>query len=334
MNWALIGTSTIAGQYMIGAIRSHAGADITWVQSSSAARAKAFSDAQGIASSTSDLTEVLTDPDLDAVYISSTNEKHFAQSMAAIEAGKHVLCEKPLATDIDQAITMVRAAETAGVTFATNHHLRCAGSHRAMREIIQSGRIGRVLSLRLFHAVELPTHLRGWRLDDPKAGGGVIADLTVHNADVARFLLDEDPQTIVAQSCVSGLGQGVEDSAMSVWSIPSGTMVFSHESFTHPHAGSGIEVHGTKGSVIAKGVFAQDPTGTVTVIAQDAQETISFSLHSLYVEVIRDFCNCVASGKTPSASGWDGVKSMIIADTVKRAADTGVAQTVDFRGAP
>lgn len=333
MNWALIGTSTIAGQYMIGAIRSQAGAEITWVQSSSSARSQEFADAQGIAKSTSQISDILAEPDVDAVYISSTNEKHFAQAKAAIAAGKHVLCEKPLATQIDQAIDMVRAADRAGVTFATNHHLRCAGSHRAMREVIQSGRIGQVLSLRLLHAVELPAHLRGWRLDDPKAGGGVIADLTVHNADVARFLLGEDPQSIVAQSCASGLGQGVEDSAMSVWTMPSGAMVFSHESFTHPYAGSGIEVHGTQGSLCATGVFAQDPGGRVTVITKDGQDDISFGLHSLYVEVIRDFCDCVASGKTPSASGWDGVKSMIVADAVKRAADTGTAQTVDFRGA-
>ncbi len=333
MNWALIGTSTIAGQYMIGAIRSQARAEITWVQSASLARAKAFADAQGIANPTSDLSELLADKEVDAVYISSTNEKHFSQATLAIAAGKHVLCEKPLATEIDQAIEMVRSADLAGVTFATNHHLRCAGSLRAMRDVIRSGRIGQVLSLRMFHAVELPTHLRGWRLDNPKAGGGVIADLTVHNADVARFLLGEDPQTIVAQSCASGLGQGVEDSAMSVWTMPSGAMVFSHESFTHPHAGAGIEVHGTQGSLCATGVFAQDPGGRITLTTNAGQEDISFDRHSLYVEVVRDFCDCVATNHPPSASGWDGVKSMIIADTVKRAADTGTAQTVDFRGA-
>lgn len=334
MNWALIGTSTIAGQYMTDAIRTQAGAEVTWALSASASRAQSFADAQGIARSSDNLAEILADPKVDAVYISSIIDKHYAQAMAAIAAGKHVLCEKPLATEIDQAIDMVRAAEQAGVTFATNHHLRCAGSHRAIRDVIQSGQIGRVLSLRLFHAVELPAHLRGWRLDNPAAGGGVIADLTVHNADTTRFLLGEDPHSIMAQSCESGFGQGVEDSAMSIWSMPSGAMVFSHESFTHPFAGAGIEVHGSKGSLFAKGVFAQDPGGSITLNTAKGEEEISFDHHSLYGEVIRDFTACIATGNAPSATGWDGVKSMIIADTVKNAAQTGTMQPPDFRGAP
>ncbi len=74
--------------------------------------------------------------------------------------------------------------------------------------------------------------------------------------EVARFLLDEDPVSVVAHMDATGLGQGVEDSAMSVWAMPSGAMVFSHESFTHPYASSGIEVHGTKGSILARGVLS------------------------------------------------------------------------------
>lgn len=123
---------------------------------------------------------------------------------------------------------MVREAERPGVVFATNHHLRSAGSLRALRDLVSGGRVGRVLSLRVFHAVELPLHLHGWRLDDPVAGCGVIADLTVHNADMVRFLLGEDPVSVVAHTDAHGLGRGVEDSAMSVWTMPSGAMVSSH----------------------------------------------------------------------------------------------------------
>lgn len=261
MNWALIGASTIASQYMITAIRAQAAGQVLSVVSGSKDRATAFARDHDIALAASDLEDVLRDPAVTAVYISSTNDKHEAQALAAIAAGKHVLCEKPLATSIEAAVEMVRAASAAGVVFATNHHLRCAGSHRAIRDLVRDGAIGRVLSMRVFHAVHLPEHLRGWRLDNPAAGGGVIPDLTVHNADVVRFVLGEDPQEIVAQMGVSGLGQGVEDSAMSTWTMPSGAMVFSHESFSHPFAGSGIEVHGTEGSIFARDVLGQDPAG-------------------------------------------------------------------------
>ena len=329
MRWGLIGASAIAENHMIPAMR-HAHQEIAAVMSGTADRAAAFAAAQGIAKATSDLADLLGDPAIEAVYISSTNEKHFAQAMASIAAGKHVLCEKPLAMSLDEAREMVRAAEGAGLVFATNHHLRCSGSHRAIRGLIASGRIGRVLSLRLFHAVHLPESLRGWRLTDPGAGGGVIPDITVHDADVARFLLGEDPQTVVAQMCASGLGQGVEDSAMSVWTMPSGTMVQSHESFTHPFAGSGLEVHGTEGSIFARGVMTQRPVGEIELVTAAGREPVPFSAHYLYVQGIEEFAQAVAGKGHPAASGWDGVASLAVALAVREAARTGARQTVGY----
>jgi 1,5-anhydro-D-fructose reductase (1,5-anhydro-D-mannitol-forming) len=333
MHWALIGASTIAEQYVIRAIRAQRGNDIATVISGTASRAAAFAKAQGIPSSGTDMAPALADPRVGAVYISSTNEKHFPQAMAAIAAGKHVLCEKPLAMTVDDAVTMVRAAEAKGVTFATNHHLRCSGSHRAVRDLITGGRIGRVLSLRVHHAVHLPPHLQGWRINDAAAGGGVIPDITVHDADVTRFLLGEDPVAVVAQMGASGMGQGVEDSAMSVWTMPSGAMVMSHESFTHPFAGSGLEVHGSEGSIFARGVMTQQPVGDIELVSKAGRETISYSTHDLYVQGLADFCAAVAGTGKPAASGWDGVKSLAVALAVREAARTGQRQAVNYGGA-
>ena len=133
MRWALIGASTIAAQFMIRAIRAQQGGEILRVVSSSAERGASYAAQHGIAHSGTSVEEAMSDPSIDAVYISTTNEKHFDQAMAAIAAGKHVICEKPLAMGIADAAAMVRAAEAKGVVFATNHHLRCSGSHRTVR---------------------------------------------------------------------------------------------------------------------------------------------------------------------------------------------------------
>lgn len=327
MRWILVGASTIAAQHMIGAFRGN-GDTVAHVVSTTPARAAEFAAEHGIPKHGSDLAAALADPETDAVYISSTNEKHREQALAAIAAGKHVLCEKPLAMTVEEAAEMVRAAQAAGVTFATNHHLRCSGSHRAVRALIEGGRIGRVLSLRIFHAVHLPESLRGWRIDNPGAGGGVIPDITVHNADVARFLLGEDPATVVAQMTASGMGQGVEDSAMSVWTMPSGAMVFAHESFTHPFAGSGLEVHGTEGSIFARGVMTQLPLGEIELVTAKGREPVPFSDHGLYAQGVREFSEAVAGRGRPAADGWDGVASLAVAMTVREAARTGARQAV------
>jgi len=332
MKWALIGASTIAAQYMIPAFRAQKG-EIVRVVSGSADRAKSYAAEHGIPASGTDLDEALADSSVDAVYISTTNEKHLDQAMAAIGAGKHVLCEKPLAMSLEDAASMVRAAEEAGLVFATNHHLRCSGSHRAVRQLIEDGRIGKILSMRIFHAVHLPPHLQGWRITDPGAGGGVIPDITVHNADVARFILGEDPQAVVAQMVSSGMGQGVEDSAMSVWAMPSGAMVMSHESFTHRFAGNGFEVHGTEGSIFARNVMSQDPLGEVELVTEVGSEAIEFSRHDLYGQGVSQFIDAVEGRGPLAASGWDGVKSLAVAFAVREAARTGTKQTVDYGAA-
>ena len=107
MRWGLVGASRIASGFMIDAIRAQADSQILSVLSSSAARGREFADENNIARSHTDLDALLADPDLDAVYISTTNEKHHPQALAAIAAGKHVLCEKPLAMSLNEAIEMV-----------------------------------------------------------------------------------------------------------------------------------------------------------------------------------------------------------------------------------
>ena len=95
---------------------------------------------------------------------------------------------------------MVKACRDAGVVMGTNHHLRNAATHRKIRDLVRDGAIGKPLFARVFHAVYLPPHLQGWRLDKPQAGGGVILDITVHDADTLRFVLGDEPVEAIGMS--------------------------------------------------------------------------------------------------------------------------------------
>lgn len=331
MKWALIGASTIASQWMIAAIRAQAGTEILSVLSGDATRGEAYAKAHGIPDTFTDFDAQLT-TDADAVYISTTNEKHYAQAMAAIAAGKHVLCEKPLAMSLNDAVTMVKAADAAGVTFATNHHLRNAGSHLAIKHLIDTGRIGTVQAIRVAHAVYLPPHLQGWRIDNPAAGGGVIPDIVVHDADTVRFHLGEDPAEVIAFERSESLGQGVEDSAMGIWRMPSGVLVQTHEGFTIRHAGTSFEVHGTDGSIIARNVMTQQPVGEITLRSDAGTESVPFSDHNLYERAVSRFVQACAGNGQPAATGFDGVKSLAVALAVKQAAGSGMRVAVDYGG--
>jgi 1,5-anhydro-D-fructose reductase (1,5-anhydro-D-mannitol-forming) len=331
MNWGLIGASSIAENHMIGAIRSVPGYEVSTVLSSSTERGADFAKSHGIGVAVTSIEATLEDPEVRAVYISTTNEKHFPQAMAAIAAGKHVLCEKPLAMTVADAVKMVRAADAAGVAFATNHHLRNAGSHQKIKELIGSGVLGEILSIRVFHAVFLPEFLQGWRINNAAAGGGVIPDIVVHDADTVRYYLEEDPAEVTAIELSGAMGQGVEDSVMSMWSMPSGIMVQTHESFTHSYAGTGIEVHGSKGSVIARGVMTQRPVGEIELRTGSGVKQVSFSDHDLYARSMACFADAVRGAGQPAATGIDGVKSLAVAEAVKKAAVTGRRIAVNYQ---
>ncbi|MDH3451041.1 MAG: Gfo/Idh/MocA family oxidoreductase [Gammaproteobacteria bacterium] len=324
IRWGLIGASTIASQWMIDAIRAQDGGEVCAVMSASAERAQAYAAEHGIDKATDSVAQIAADPDLDAIYISTTNELHRDQAIAAARAGKHVLCEKPLALTLDDARSMVDACSQAGVVMGTNHHLRNAATHRAMREAIQQGRIGRPLAARVFHAVYLPENLQGWRLDRPAAGGGVILDITVHDADTLRFVLDDDPVEAVALSQRAGMACGeLEDGVMYALRFSSGLIAQGHDAFTVRHANTGFEVHGSEGSLVATDVMTQRAVGRVTLHSATGAEELATEPENLYVRAVRNFHNAMQGDGAPSASGADGVWSLACALAVLESTRSG-----------
>ena len=329
LRWGLIGASTIAAQHMIDAMRRNGG-EVVAVMSANAERAKSFAAAHGIAHARADLASFVADPAIDAVYISTTNELHRDQLFAAAKAGKHVLCEKPLALNLADARAMVAACAAAGVTMGTNHHLRNAATHRAMRAAIKDGRIGKPLFARVFHAVYLPAHLQGWRINAPQAGGGAVLDITVHDADTLRFVLDDEPRSVSAMVSRGGMSaEGVEDGVMGVMRFERGVLAQFHDAFTTPHATTGFEVHGDKGSLIGTNCMSQAPVGDVLLRDASGESLLPVEHESLYARSVRLFQDAVAGRGAPAATGEDGVRSLAVALATLEAARAGRETAID-----
>ncbi|ASV85732.1 Gfo/Idh/MocA family protein [Ochrobactrum quorumnocens] len=330
--WGLIGASTIAKEWVIGAIRAPNKSivgEVVSVYSTNAERGETYARENGIARSVTSLDALLSDPEIDAVYISTTNELHRDQAIAAAKAGKHILCEKPLALTIGDAHEMLKAVREAGVVAGTNHHLRNAASHRAMRDAIAQGKIGKVLAARVFHAVYLPPHLQGWRIERSDAGGGVILDITVHDADTLRFVLGENPVEAVAFSQQGGLsGKGIEDGVMGALRFPSGAIAQFHDAFTTKYAETGFEVHGSEGSLIARNVMTQKPVGIVTLRDKDGERELPLDHKNLYETALLAFHEAMAGKGQPSATLVDGIWSLATGLAVADAAKTGKATAV------
>jgi 1,5-anhydro-D-fructose reductase (1,5-anhydro-D-mannitol-forming) len=323
--WGLVGASNIARQYMIKAINAQPDAEVIGVVSSNQERGAAFAAEQDVPRHYDSLGALLADSDIDCVYISTTNEHHHDQTIAAAKAGKHVLCEKPLALTLADAQEMVAACRKAGVVMATNHHLRNAGLHRRMRDLIEKGAVGEILAVRVFHAVFLPEFLQGWRIDSAAAGGGVVLDITVHDADTVRFVTGDNPTEVTAMTATHGMGKsGLADTAMGVMRMKQGALVQFHDAFTIKHMPTGFEVHGTEGSLVARNCMTQNPVGELYLRrGTEEREIDDFDRDDLYTRSVRNFMAAVNGTGQPSATAEDGLWSLATALAVAESAGSG-----------
>jgi 1,5-anhydro-D-fructose reductase (1,5-anhydro-D-mannitol-forming) len=323
LRWGLIGASDIAATRMIPAMR-RVGHDVVAVGGSTPEWTATYAERHGIpASGTVD--ELIARDDVDAVYISSKNESHRDQTIRAAAAGKHVLCEKPLALSVDDGRSMVDACQAAGVVLGTNHHLPGAGTHRAIRELVANGAIGRVLAVRVFHAVLLPERLQGWRLGSA-TGGGVVMDVTCHDAAVIDRLLGALPTDVVALATHQGPWESAaEDAVMSTLRFADGTLAQTHDAFTVGYAPTGLQIIGSDGAIFATDVMTQEPIGTVTLRDARGEREIEVADRSdLYDITVRGFAAAVhGASDRPIVTGLEGLRAAQIALAVREAAETG-----------
>jgi 1,5-anhydro-D-fructose reductase (1,5-anhydro-D-mannitol-forming) len=323
LRWGLIGASDVAATRMIPAMR-RLGHTVAAVGDPTPDWAATYAGRNGIPASGT-VEDLVARDDVDAVYISSRNEFHTDHTLLAAAAGKHVLCEKPLALSVEDGRRMLEACEAAGVILGTNHHLPGAGTHRTVRQLVASGAVGRVLAVRVFHAVFLPERLQGWRLGS-KAGGGVALDVTCHDAAVINQLLGALPIDLVALATHQGPWEAAaEDALMSTMRYADGTLVQTHDAFTVQYAPTGLHVIGSEGAIFANAVMTQDPIGTITLRDTSGEREIEVAdRRDLYDISVGGFAAAVSrEADRPIVTGLDGLRAAQVALAVKQAAESG-----------
>lgn len=323
VGWGIIGASQIARSWVANAIRANADSELIAVLSRDRGRGQAFADLFAIGAVHTSLDDLLSDERIDAVYVSTGNDRHCEMTLAAAAAGKHVLCEKPLSLRIEEAVEMAAACDRAGVVLGTNHHMRAAATHILIRDLVRSGRVGKPLAARAMYCEYLPEALQTWRTSDPREGG-VIYDLTVHNVDALRFVLDDEPVEAMSMKASSLIGKnGVEDQTQSVLRFASGLIAYLHEGYVFRHHETALEVHGTEASIYGRGILDEAPLGSVYLRRGTEMTEIACAPRNLYEGTIERFNAAVKGLGAPTATGWDGVRSLAGALAVQESAATG-----------
>lgn len=195
---AVIGAGYIAGYHARGIVEADA-TELRYVVSRSSSSGEELVSQLAAGEPTTDLERVLGDPEVDAVIIATPNSLHESQSVAALEAGKAVLVDKPMAATLEAAERMAESARQNGACLQVGHMWRYDTEVRRIRTETASGRIGRV-----YRTVSYGAHERwgpgGWFTEAELAGGGALLDMGVHAIDTSRYLLgDPAPVSVYAR---------------------------------------------------------------------------------------------------------------------------------------
>jgi predicted dehydrogenase len=259
----------------------------------------------------SDWRQAIARTDIDAVVICSENARHAEMTIASAEAGKHVLCEKPLATTLDDAEAMIAACARAGVQLQTAFPVRFSAPVVAFGEAIRAGQVGTPLAVIARNPGRCPG---GWFVDPALAGGGAVMDHTVHVIDVLRHVFAAEVTEVYAETATRMHDIAVDDTGLLLFRMSNGLRGSLDTSWSRPShwpiwGGVEIEVVGDRGAL------RLDAFNDTLEIAETAGPSYGWQAveHSGDPEMVAAFIDSVRRGEPVRVTGEDGMRALQVA---------------------
>jgi predicted dehydrogenase len=326
----LIAASRIAQKAVIDPLPDVDGVELAAVAARDLERARSAAGEWGAERAYGSYDELLADDGVDAVYIGTPAALHRQWAIAAIEAGKHVLCEKPLASNADDARRIADAARAGDVVVMEAFHWRYHPYANRIREVVESGELGRID--RIEAAFDIPD---GWigrddiRWDLP-LGGGATMDLGCYSIQWVRFAAGADPDVVSADAVCPV--DGIDGSLGADLRWPSGVTGRVHSSMIAP--GSSVEawlrVRGELGSLLATNPLAPQQGNAMLVV--DLGDRVRYEpadTSATYTHQLAAFRDAIVDGADFPTTVDDGVRNMEIIDACYRAAGLQPRPTAD-----
>ena len=270
----------------------------------------------GATSIYTDYEKMLKEADIDAVDICLPHDLHAEVSIAASEAGKHVIVEKPIAITLAEADSMVAAAKKAGAILMVALNQRYDPAHERIKWMIDEGKLGKLLCIRIDHNQNVSLPEGHWIRSRDRLGGGVLIGSGIHRVDLLRWFGGDvtqianfqvkQPERMEGEVAVvmSALFEsGCIGEVAAIWAVRKAPWY------------EGVWVYGTEGSVYRiNGLFWDGPDGYVKL---DVPEADSFT------EELRHFGQCILNGDTPLTNGAEARRSLEVVLAAYRSAETG-----------
>lgn len=328
LGWGILGTAGIADRAICPAIAQTDGADLVAVLSRDRPRGEEFARRHGGARVFTDYDKLLADADVDVVYVASPNALHADQVVAAAAAGKHVFCDKPLATSVEDARRAVEACQAAGVKLGINFQTR---HHRFVAEVKQALSDGRIGDLVIAEVEVSPGRnpLRGWRTDPELAGLGSVNNLGVHAYDLLRYLLGHEVTEVTALFDV-GRREALETVALVLLRFDDGTLAYVNANQAVPDYRPDLVLYGTQGRITGESVTRPGLDGQVRLLADGKESRWQTSTGDAFLRAVVAFQRAVIEDTEPDASALDGLRSVELTDAIARSAREG--KTIQLGG--
>ena len=312
VKWGVIGAGGIADRRTLPGMMLSDNCELVAVMEVNEELSKKIAEKYGARYYYTNVNDLLNNKEIEAVYIASPVAFHKEQIIQAAKAGKHVLCEKPIAISFDESLQAYNSCCDNNVLASAGFMMRYHSLHRAIKQIIAEKKIGQIVSCRLQMSCWFPFIEGNWRQQLKNTGGGALMDLGIHCVDLAEYMLQDEIVGVTAFCGTKTFNYDIEDSANVMLKTKSGTVIYIDNNYNIPDdaASSRIEIFGTKGSIVAEGTVGQTDTGVLKCIYSNQQdyvalqqretaetEIIEASNENLYTKELESFSRSILEGE-------------------------------------
>ena len=325
IKWGVIGCGGIADRRTLPGMMDADNAELVAVMDVNMAFAENCKEKYGAKYAFNTIEELLALDEIQAVYIAAPVFCHKEQAFAAAKAKKDILIEKPVGLTVAEAEEIAAFCEAEGVKLGVGFMMRFHAYHQKMKEIVQSGKIGEIVSCRAQLTCWYPEMENCWRQEMKLSGGGAMMDMGVHCVDLIRYITGLEVVEAAGMAGNQVFKYSVEDAGAVIFKLENGAIGYVDANFNIPDAAAKckIEFYGTKGSIFAQGTISQVEGGEVEVLCADdsagydasqnrgdvAPLQVDVVFGNMYTKEIESFGRAVAGEGEVAITARDGIQS-------------------------
>ncbi len=331
--WGILGAGKIAESQMAPAIAGAPGHKLAAVSRRELDAAQRFAERHGARRAYDSVEALLDDDQVNAVYVATPPHLHARQTVLAAQAGKHVLCEKPMALTTGEARAMVEACRASGVVLTICHYQRFNARHQRIKRLVEEGAIGQVTAARINFSDRFPPQPGVWHHNPEISGGGPVMDLGIHCIDLLRYLCGP-AESVAALMDTLVDDSPVDDTATLLLRLASGAqaVITSHWTTANhaPERTNGLEIWGTEGSIVAAPISAKDSAGTLRVLTAEGIQDYAVEPGGPrpHVALLEAFGEAVAGDGPNPIPGEEGLAGLAVVEAAYESARSGHSVTL------